>query len=183
MPIKVENIATIKPPTDLEKLVNQVFDTVPKEHTLGITKVVIVNEINNPRLAELTKQDLPILYHPRTPQNAAFIELALKHFTLPDQNLFKRLMARANFRPQIVGALLASIGQHYYFTYSHGIKKHQATKYESQVRAYVEKHFVEWRDRNAGRRARLFKPLQPYVQRLDKWLKHKMLDTQKASKK
>jgi hypothetical protein len=183
MPIKVENFAKIKPPTDLETLVNQVFDTVPKEHVRGISKVVFVDEIKDPRLAAITKEPQPILYHPKTPANQAFIELAMGFFLADKENYFKRLTAKLNFNSQVAGALLAIIGQHHHLSLSYGVKKKQMMQFEPQVKAYVEKHFVNWRDQNGGWRVKMFKPFEPYMKRLDGWLKKKMLDSQKGAKK
>ncbi|MBI4852128.1 MAG: hypothetical protein HY819_10050 [Acidobacteria bacterium] len=183
MPIKIENFSTIKAPTDLEKLVNQVFDTVPKEHIRGISKVVFVDEIKDPRLASVTKDPQPILYHPKTPANQAFIELAMSFFLAEKENYFKRVAAKLNFKSQIAGALLAIIGQHYHLSHAYGVKKNQMMQFEPQVRAYVEKHFVSWRDQNGGWRVKMFKPFEPYMKRLDKWIKKKMMDSQKGAKK
>jgi len=180
MPIKVENFATVKPPINLEQLINQIFDTVPKEHTRGISKVVIVDDINDPRLAAVTKEPQPVLYHPKTPANQAFIELAMNFFLAKKENYLKRLAAKLNFKSNIAGALLAIIGQHYHLSFSYGVKKGQMTQFEPQVRAYVEKHFITWRDQNGGWRTKMFKPLEPYMKRLDKWIKKKMLDNKKA---
>jgi hypothetical protein len=180
MPIKVENFASIKPKTDLESVINQVFDTVPKEHTRGISKVVIVDEIKEPRLQALTTQSQPVLYHPKTPGSQAFIEIGLGVFLSKKENFIKRLASRMNLKANIVGALLASIGQHYHLNFSYGIKKAQ---YEAPVRAYVEKYFIVWRERNGGLRARIFKPFTPYLEKLDKWMRKKMLAQQKKSAK
>jgi hypothetical protein len=180
MPIKIENHATLKAPANLETLINQVFDTVPKEHTRGISKVVIVDVIKDPRLQALTTQEQPVLYRPKTPANSAFIELALNFFLAKKESFFKRVQARLNFKSNIVGALLASIGQHYHLNYSYGVKKNQ---YESLVRTYVEKHFIVWREKNAGRRAKIFKPFQPYIERLDKWMRKKMLQEKRSAAK
>ena len=201
MAIKVENYATSKAPANLELLVNQVFESLPREHTYGINRVVIVDAIKDPRLAmaatskgagrvaaskQLNNVDFaaqPILYHPKTPANQAFVELALPFFTAQKENFFKRFAARTNFKANIVGALLACIGQHYYLSFSHGARKSNPTTYEASVRAYVEKHFALWREKNAGRRAKFFKPFQPYIERLDKWMRKKMLQVQQDKAK
>jgi hypothetical protein len=179
MPIKVENFSTIKPRVDLEAIINQIFDTVPKEHTRGITKVVIVDEIKDPRLQALTSQSQPVLYHPKTPGSSAFIEIGLGVFLSKKENFIKRLANRLNLKANLVGAILASIGQHYHLTYSHSIKK---ARYEAPVRAYVEKYFIVWRERNGGWRTRFFKPLHPYMERLDKWMRRKVLEQKKTAK-
>lgn len=176
MAIKVEILTNSKAPTDLDKLVNQIFDIVPKEHTRGISKVVVVNEIKDPRLLAVTTQPQPILYHPKTPGAQAFVELALDFFLAKGEGMVKRLTARLNFKTQVAGALLAAIGQHYHFTYSHGIKK---ANYEVPVRQYIDKHIKIWGEKNVNWRTKLFKPLQPLVQRLDKWLRKKMAQEQK----
>ncbi len=178
MSIKIENLATIKPPTDLPRLINQIFDTVPKEHTRGISKVVIVDEIKDPRLQAFTSQNQPVLYHPKMAGTQAFVELGLSFF-LPKESFFKRLAARLNFKSQVVSAILACIGQHYHFSYSHGIKK---ANYEAPVRAYAEKHFIAWRERNAAKRMRLLKPFQPYLAKVDKWMRKKMLQHEQTKK-
>ncbi len=172
MGIKIENNATIKPPGNIDDVINSVFDSVPKEHTRGIARVVIVDEIRDPRLQAITKDPQPILYHPKTPGSAAYVEIALSRFLLKDEGLFKRLAARANFKANIAGAVLATIGQHYHLTFSHGIKKGRG--YEAPVRAYVERNFVVWRDKNGGWRTKLLKPFRPYLERFEKWLVKKM---------
>lgn len=178
MPVKIENNSTLKAPVDIEKLINSVFDSVPREHTIGITKVVIVDEITLDRRLQLaTKDPQPILYHPKTPLNPAYIEIALARFLLKGEAFHKRLMARLNFRAQVAGALLATIGQHYHISFSHGMKKKRAP--EAPVRTYAERNFVLWRDKHGGLRAKLLKPLRPYLERFERWLLRKMKETKR----
>ncbi|MGI8495738.1 MAG: hypothetical protein ACR2L1_10585, partial [Pyrinomonadaceae bacterium] len=70
--------------------------------------------------------------------------------------------------------------QHYYLTLRHSVKK---TNLEPQIRQYAEKHLKTWSEKQAvnSRRAKFFKPIQPYMQRWAKWLNKKAAAAQKKS--
>jgi hypothetical protein len=168
MAIKVENKATIKLPKKTEAIIQTVFDVIPVEHTRGLNRVVLVDRIaqdsriSAQKLGGQSMSDLPGLYHPRQGTAQPFCEVALG-VLLNSDGFFKRLAARLNFKPNLAYLILSLQAQHYHLTLSHGIKKHQ---YESAMRVYIEKYHAVWREKQAGWRAKLFKPIQPY---LDKW--------------
>jgi hypothetical protein len=164
MAIKVENKASLKLPKNTEAVIQSVFDTVPVEHLRGLNRIVLVDRIApDPRIPQ-NMSDLPGLYHPRVGTSQPWCEVALG-VLLQSEGFFKRLAARLNYKPNLAYLIFSLQAQHYYLTLSHGIKKHQ---YESAIKAYIEKHHEVWREKQAGWRAKLFKPLRPY---LDKWAK------------
>ena len=167
MPIKVENKATIKPPKKTEDIIQSVFESVPREHTRGLNRVVLVDRIIPDSRIPLQKQnisELPGIYHPRQGNSQPWCEIALEVLLTAD-GFFKRLATRLNFKPNLAYLILSLQAQHYYLTLSHGIKKHQ---YEGAMRTYIEKYHEIWREKQAGWRAKLLKPFRPY---LDKWVK------------
>jgi hypothetical protein len=164
--MKLENLSTQKINLDLARLVNGVFDAVPKNHATGIGKVVFVDTIQEKALASDVREKLPCLYHPRAGAAPAWLEVALAPM-LNQDTFLKRRAARVMLKSNIVGALLSLIGQHYHLSFSHGTKRHQ---YRPLIESYVEKHYGVWRDQNPTLRSRLLKPFHPYLDRFGKWL-------------
>jgi hypothetical protein len=168
MAIKIDNTATVN--LNIEKLmkhINSILESVPQAHLRGISKIVIVDRIEEPRLDPTQRAELPGLYHPKLPGSPAWMEVAL----LPlrsDSSWIKRLGRRLTFKTNVTATLLSLIGQHYYLTLSHGIKKSQ---YESAVRNYVEKQFAVYTESKRGFRYFLLKPFKPYLEKLGKWLR------------
>ena len=164
MPIKVENKATIKPPKKTEETIQSVFDVIPKEHTRNLTKIVLVDKIAvDPRIQIPNATDLPGLYHPRQGNMQPWCEVALGALLTTSEGFFKRMAARLNFKPNLAYLVLSLQAQHYHLTLSHGIKKHQ---YEGAIRSYIDRYHEMWREKQAGWRSKLFKPIRPW---LDKW--------------
>jgi hypothetical protein len=164
MPIKIENKASIKPPRKTEETIQSVFDVIPKEHTRNLTKVVLVDRIvPDSRIPLQNVSDLPGLYHPRQGNIQPWCEIALGALLTTSEGFFKRIAARLNFKPNLAYLALSLQAQHYHLTLSHGIKKHQ---YEGAIRSYIDRYHEIWREQQAGWRAKLFKPLRPW---LDKW--------------
>ena len=164
MPVKIENQATLKLPKDAERVIQSAFDTVPREHLRGLNRVVLVDQIvPDSRLSLPGISALPGLYHPRAGSEQPWCEIALGVLLPRSEGFFKRLAARLNFKANLAGVVFSLQAQHYHLTLSHGIKKHQ---YEGAIRSYMEKYHELWRERQGGLRARLFKPLRPY---LDRW--------------
>ena len=168
MAIKIDNTSTVK--LNIEKLIkhmNSVLESVPQAHLRGITKIVLVDRIEEPRLDPAQRAELPGLYHPKLPGSPAWLEVAL--LTLrSDTSWIKQLGRRLTFKTNVTATLLSLIGQHYYLTLSHGIKKSQ---YESAVRSYVEKQFAVYAESRKGLRFLLLKPFKPYLEKLGKWLR------------
>ena len=89
-------------------------------------------------------------------------------------------MARSSFKSNAAGLIFSLVGQHYYLTLKHSVKKQSL---EPQIRQYAEKNLREWseaQNKNSFR-AKVFKPIRPYIERLAKWLNKKAAQTQKKS--
>jgi hypothetical protein len=89
---------------------------------------------------------------------------------------YKRLAARLNFRPTLAYHTLSLQAQHYHLTLSHGIKQSQ---YKGAVHSYVDRYHKIWREQQAGWRAKLFKPIQPWLDKLARKLRKQYAAEQK----
>jgi hypothetical protein len=166
MSIKVENRSTIAI-KHLEKQIERAFDCVPAEHSRGFTRIVIVDRIDDPRHPKDQVVELPFLYHPRIPgMPSAFGEIALATLFPANESWYRRVVRRMQARPLLAQAVLSLAAQHYLITISS--RKKKGSGIERAVREYLDKYFRIWRERNGGWRAKVFKPLLPY---LEKWQK------------
>ncbi|HMV49141.1 MAG TPA: hypothetical protein PKC13_33020 [Blastocatellia bacterium] len=171
MLVKVENRSGLKLPKKTEETIQGVLGAVPREHLRGLSRVVLVDRIIPDSRVQLPQaMELPGLYHPRQGGSQPFLEIALNSLLLPTEGLFKRLAARLNFRASLAYLTLSLQAQHYHFTLSHGLKKHQ---YEGAIRSYVEKHLETWRESQVDWRVKLFKPLRPFLEKWSRKLKKK----------
>src|ERR1051325_9981378 len=152
-----------------EPNIEKALDIIPIEHLRGLTKIVFVDQITEPRISQSQRDTLPALYHPRIGGQMAWAEIAMnvvkpkKRFP---QNLFVMLTMKSNLA-QIIFSLAA---QHYYFTLAKGIKKNQL---ELACRQYTEKSFEKWREQEGGWRVKLLKPFRPYLDKFAKKLASK----------
>jgi hypothetical protein len=87
-------------------------------------------------------------------------------------------MARSSFKSNVAGLIFSLVGQHYFFTLKHSVKKQNL---EPQIRQYAEKNLREWSEQQNkdSFRAKLFKPLRPSIERLARWLNKKAAQSQK----
>lgn len=168
MAIKVENQASVQVPVkNLDDQVQGVVDCVPVEHLRGLGRIVFVDRISDPRLDKSLTESLPVLYRPRLPgQASASGEIAVAILFPPDASWFKRWMARNQAKAMIAQAVLSLAAQHYLVTLSS--RKKKGGGIERAAREYIEKYFKIWRERQSGLRAKLFKPLVPYLERWQK---------------
>lgn len=163
MAIKIENLSNIKLPRNTERVIDSAVEGVPREHLRGIDRIRLVDTISDPRLkGALQSTELPGLYHPRHGTQLAWLEIATGVLMPRSKPLHKRLMPRLTFKGNLAAVIFSLIGQHYYLTLRHSIKK---TQLESSVRAYTEKHLRAWHENQHSFRAKLFKPLQPTLER------------------
>lgn len=164
MAIKIEDVSGIKLPTQTLSKIVSILESLPREHTRGIERVRLVNTISDPRLKNLQQvSNLPGIYHPRQGVQPAWIEIAVGVLLPQTKSYFKRLMPRFSFKGNLAAVLFSLIGQHYYLTLRHSIKKGQI---EAAVRRYTEKNLRNWHEKEHNLRAKLFKPFQPT---LEKW--------------
>ena len=179
--IRIENTSTIKLPKDAEANINKVLDFLPIEQYRGVEKIKLVDFINDPRLKNMDvplKGDLPGLYHPRAGNQAPWFEMSMGALLQPTEGYVKKFMAKSGFKGNIAGLIFSLVGQHYFLTQKHSIKR---TALEPQIRQYAEKNLKVWSEKqNAGSiRAKLFKPFRPYLERWAKWLNKKAAAAQK----
>ncbi len=178
--IKIENKSSIALPKNAEENIRKVIAFVPTEQLRGIERIKLVDFIKHPQQMKDTpiKGDLPGLYHPKVQSKNAWFEVSLGALLQPTEGFAKRWMAKSSFKSNMAGLLFSLVGQHYYLTLRHSVKK---TNLEPQIRQYAQKNLKEWGEKqNANsKRAKLFKPIQPYIERWAKWLNKRAADAQK----
>ena len=163
MGIKIENQAVRKLPKETLKHMADAFDSLPREHTRGLERIRLVEFISDPRIRNTFQaSELPGLYHPRQGAQAAWLEIAVGVLLPSDKPVHKRIIPRLSFKGNLAATLFSLVGQHYHFTLKHSLKK---TQLEPAVRTYTEKHLKAWNEKKHSFRARLFKPLQPTLER------------------
>lgn len=180
--LKIENQVTFELPKNFEEEIYKALDFLPTEHTRGLEKIKLVDYINNPQLQKMDvplKGDLPGLYHPKMGTKNAFIEISMGALLQPTEGFGKRWMAKQSFKGNIAGLIFSLVGQHYYLTLRHSVKRQSL---EPQIKQYAEKNLKAWGEKNQNPnsfRAKLFKPLRPYIERWAKWLNKKATAAQK----
>ena len=128
----------------------------------------LVPFISDPRVkGPFQASELPGLYHPRQGPNGAWLELAINVLLPTDKPFHKRIVPRLSFKSNLVALVFSLVGQHYHLTLRHSLKK---TQLEPAVRMYTEKQLRLWNEKKHSLRARLFKPLQPTLERWAKGL-------------
>lgn len=168
MSVKVE-VLSGAPVKDLNRKVEKVLDVVPAEHLRGLTKIVVVDTITEPRLSATQRATLPALYHPRMAGQSAWAEVSL-NVLAPKEKFPKRLLTRLALKSNLAQVVLSLVAQHYHLTIAKGVKK---TLLEPSIRSYVEKYFDAWREKEGGLRVKLLKPFKPQLDKLAKRLAKK----------
>ncbi len=168
MAIKIENLVERTIPKDSISHIEGAFDSLPREHTRGLERIRLVEFISEPRLrGTLQMTELPGLYHPRQGPKAAWLEIALGVLLPANKPIHKRIVPRISFKGNLTATIFSLVGQHYHLTLKHSLKK---TQLEPAVRAYTEKHLKAWNEKKHTFRAKLFKPIQPTLERWAKGL-------------
>ncbi len=169
MAIKVEDQTERQLPKDTQKQIEDAFDSLPREHTRGLERIRLVEFITEPRLrgAAVQATELPGLYHPKQGPKGAWLEIAVGVLLPVNKPIHKRIIPRLSFKGNLVATIFSLVGQHYHFTLKHSLKK---TQLEPAVRMYTEKQLKAWNEKKHSFRARLFKPIQPTLERWAKGL-------------
>jgi hypothetical protein len=176
MAIKIENNSKAKLPKNFEAQVSKILDAPPREHLRGIDRLRLVDSINDPRLRTAQTLDLPGLYHPRQGMQPAWLEISVNSLLPQNQPFHKRALSRLAFKNNLAALIFSLIGQHYYLTLRHSVKKGQL---ESAIRLYTEKLLRSWGEQQHNWRARIFKPLQPTFERWAKSMQKKIKSEKK----
>ena len=171
MPIKIENNSSAKLPKNFETHISKIMDAPPREHLRGIDRLRLVDSINDPRIRTPQSIELPGLYHPRQGIQPAWLEVSVNALLPQNQPFHKRALSRLAFKNNLAALLFTLIGQHYYLTLRHSVKKGQL---EGAVRLYTERLLRAWGDQQHTWRARIFKPLQPTFERWAKSMQKKI---------
>jgi hypothetical protein len=178
--IKIENQSSIDLPKNALENIRNILAYLPIEHQRGLEKVKLVDFIKHPQMKTDVpiKGDLPGLYYPKVGNQNAYLEIAIGALLQPTEGFAKRWMAKSTFKSNVAGLLFSLVGQHYYLTLRHSVKRQNL---EPQIRQYAQRNLKEWSEKtNANsKRAKFFKPLQPYFERMAKWLNNRASATQK----
>ncbi|PYS52573.1 MAG: hypothetical protein DMF68_01180 [Acidobacteria bacterium] len=161
--IKIELPVEAKIPRKTESWINGILEALPREHLRGLERIRLVEAINDPRVKNLQQADLPGLYHPKQGTKSAWIEVATGVLIPKMRPFTKRIIPRLSFKGNLAAIIYSLVGQHYYLTLRHSIKRGQI---EPAVRSYTEKYLRIWHEHQHTVRSRLFKPIQPT---LEKW--------------
>ena len=180
MAIKVENVCERKLPKGTITLIEGILDSLPREHTRGIERLRLVESISEPRIRSTVQaSELPGLYHPR--QGGAkgpWLEVAVSVLLPVDKPFHKRVVPRLSFKGNLAAVVFSLVGQHYHLTLRHSVKK---TQVEPAVRLYTEKQLRAWNEKHHNIRAKLFRPLQPVLERWGKTLQKRAAAERKKS--
>jgi len=176
MNVKVEVTAS-RPVKGLSERIERVLNVVPAEHLRGLSKIVVVDTITEPRLSPTQRATLPGLYHPKMGSQSAWAEVSLG-VLVPQEKFPKRLLTRLALKSNLAQVVLSLAAQHYQLTLSKGIKKGLL---EPAIKSYVERHFEKWREREGGLRVKLLKPFKPQLDKFARKLAKKY--KQEMSKK
>jgi len=180
MAIKVENQYEDKVPRNTLANVESVLASVPREHLRGVERLRLVANVTEPRAITAAKgSDLPGLYHPKQGVKGAWFEVAIEPLISAKKPFHRRIIPRLSFKSNLAAVIFSLVGQHYYFTLRHSVKRGQV---EPAVRAYVEKQLKAWNEQQHKIRAKLFKPLQPTLERWSRSLAKKAAAEKKKKK-
>jgi hypothetical protein len=178
--IKIENQTSLVLPKGADENIQKIISFVPTEHLRGLEKLRLVDFIKHPQMKGMpaAKGDLPGLYHPRTQNQGAWLEVSAGALLQPTESFAKRWMAKSAFKSNLAGLIFSLVGQHYYLTLRHSVKR---TNLEPQIRQYAQKNLKDWSEKQSegSKRAKFFKPFRPYMERWAKWLNKKAADAQK----
>ena len=171
MPIKIENQYEGKLPRNTVVSIENALGSIPREHLRGVERVRLVDLITEPRARLAAKgSDLPGLYHPRQGNQGPWFEIALTPLVQANKPFHKQIIPRLSFKGNLAAVIFSLVAQHYHLTLRHSVKRGQV---EPAVRAYTEKQLKAWNEAQHKFRAKLFKPLQPTLERWSRSLAKK----------
>lgn len=155
MNIKIENLSEKRIIGGiLKRKVNKLIRTIPKDHLMGIDKIVIVDEIHDKK-----KRGLGGVYRKKEHGEACSIELSINA-------IFKGMPKIFFFVPfisvfSLADVLYHEIGHHYHNKFSHGINK-------KKEEILVEKYSLEMSKKKFKWWSYFLTPFTPLVKYLNK---------------
>jgi hypothetical protein len=179
--VRVENASSIALPKNTEENIRRILDFLPTEQYRGIERIRLVDFIDDPRLKNMDvpmKGDLPGLYHPREGMRQPWLEMSMGALLQPTESFMKKFMAKSAFKGNLAGLIFSLVGQHYFLTQKHSIRRNAL---EPQIRQYAEKNLRAWSEaeNKDSVRAKIFKPFRPMLERWAKWLNKKAAEAKK----
>lgn len=179
MAIRIENQVERKLPAGTISQIEDAFDSLPREHTRGIERIRLVEFISEPRLkGSFEATELPGLYHPRQGPKGPWMEIAMGVLLPGSKPIHKRIIPRMSLKGNLAAIIFSLAAQHYHLTLKHSLKK---TQLEPAIKTYTEKQLKAWNEKKHNLRARLFKPLQPTLERWAKGLQKRAAAEKKKS--
>lgn len=170
MPVKIDVQSQARLPRKTVPKLNALLASLPNEHLLGLERIVLVDQIIDPRIQRAQRSSLPGLYHPRQGPQRAWIEINVSALLGSEGGLIKRLVPRVAFYNNLAAIAVSLVGQHYYLSLRHSIKKGSL---EGAIRTYTIKHMQAFNESQHKFRARIFRPLQPTLERWARTLKQR----------
>src|SRR5258708_2979458 len=163
MAVRVENQYEGKLPRNTVVNVESALASVPREHLRGIERLGIVSVITDPRAKAAAKgTEFRGLYPPRQGVQGAWFEVAITPLVSAGKPFHKRIIPRLSFKGNLSAVIFSLVGQHYHLTLRHSVKPGSV---QPAVRSAVGKHPKTLKEQQHKFRAKLFKPLQPTLER------------------
>jgi hypothetical protein len=139
---------------NLEKKINRLIDIIPKDHIIGLEKIVIVDEIKNKKVRNAAG-----IYKKKHGLEPAYIEISV-------EAVYKKMPKILFYLPFIAKFTLADvlyheIGHHYHYKYKHGVNKRRKESFAENYRKdMLKKAFWIW--------LIFLKPISPLIRYLSK---------------
>ena len=93
MAIRIENQYEGKLPKGSAEIVEDAFNSLPREHTRGLERIRLVPFISDPRIkVAIQATELPGLYHPKQGSKGAWLEVAINVLLPTDKSFHKRII-------------------------------------------------------------------------------------------
>jgi hypothetical protein len=122
----------------VEKEIRRLISVTPKEHLVGLDKIVIVDELRDKRV-----RDGAAMYMKKNGIEPSFIEISLN-------SIYREVPTCLLYLPIFAKMLLAfvlyhEIGHHYYYNFSHGKKgEKKETFADNYSKQMIKKAFKIW---------------------------------------
>lgn len=158
-----ENRVTESMITEIRKIIT----IVPKEHLIGLDRIVIIDVIFNVNSKSINSHSIPGIYHPKQGTQSAWIEVSLENLLPSSAPFLKRLINKLTYKSNWAVLIFSLIAQHHFLTQRHSIKRSQI---ETYVKSYSIKHYKTWAINHNKLRYKIFKGLQPSFEKLAKKL-------------
>ena len=139
---------------NIEKKVRKLIDVIPKDHIIGLEKIIIVDEIKNNRVKNSAG-----IYNKKHELKSASIEISAEAVYRKMPKILFYLPFIAKFT--LADILYHEIGHHYHYMYKHGINKNRKESFaENYRKEMLRKAFRVW--------LIFFRPISPLIKYLSK---------------